>query len=139
MNDTLLSNQPGLMDLFRRLKCYVVDWKPEGGYNGPPADHQAAPLDHAEVASSQLADSPDHDPRHVVALDIDHPAWLVKSTTPGHSHLYIDVPGGIEHEAYMDLLAALAACGVIEDGYCFASKRRMKTFLRFPWVKKQAA
>lgn len=74
--------------------------------------------------------------KHALLLDIDHPAWLVKSSTEGHFHLYIDVPGGIRHDDYMRLLGSLADCGVIEHGYAGASQRRGHTSLRLPWVKK---
>lgn len=81
----------------------------------------------------------DANTRHALLLDIDHPAWLIKSSTAGHYHLYIDVPDGIEHEKYMRLLGELAGCGVIEKGYANTSQVRGFTSLRFPWVRKEQA
>ena len=63
------------------------------------------------------------------------PAWLIPSSTPGHSHLYVDV--SIREDAYFQLLDALANAGVIQRGYADASKRRGGTALRLPWIKKE--
>ena len=71
---------------------------------------------------------------HKVVLDIDLPAVLVPSSTPGHHHLYID------HELpwpkYEALLWALEAAGLIENGYAGASSARGHTAARLTWVKK---
>lgn len=75
-------------------------------------------------------------PMHAVVLDLDVPAYLIPSSTPGHSHLYIDVE--IEEELYFKLLDVLAEARVVEAGYVGASKRRGSTCLRLPWVKKEA-
>jgi hypothetical protein len=71
---------------------------------------------------------------HRPVLDIDLPAQLVPSSTPGHFHLYLDVE--VPHGAYMALLEALAAAGIIERGYCNASRERGYTAVRLPWVRK---
>ena len=65
---------------------------------------------------------------------LDGPAVLVPSSTPGHSHLYIDVP--MTWEQYEAILTALADAGVMEQGYYRASKLRKGTHLRLPWVRK---
>lgn len=72
---------------------------------------------------------------HTIAIDLDVPAVLVPSSTPGHSHLYIDSP--MSWDAYLAILKALGAAGVIEDGYVAASERRGFTTLRLPWIKKE--
>jgi hypothetical protein len=74
------------------------------------------------------------DEGHAILLDLDVPAWLIESSTPGHSHLYIDVDTTWDNVA--ELLIALVKCGVIEPGYAAASLRRRATFLRLPWVEK---
>lgn len=73
---------------------------------------------------------------HQVVLDIDHPCWVVESSTPGRHHLYIEVPGGISWPHYQNLLNALSSAGVIETGYRNASVRRTFSTLRLPWIKK---
>lgn len=73
---------------------------------------------------------------HAVLLDLDVPHWLIESSTPGHSHLYVDVQ--VREKDYFELLDALAKCGIIETGYARASKMKGGTFLRLPWVKKEA-
>lgn len=94
----------------------------------------------AQVISSELNSTYQYgdpqDPMHVVALDLDHAAWLIPSSTNDHSHLYIDLP--IPWSKYSKLLDVLAECGIIEKGYRDASVKRKATFLRLPWVKKGA-
>lgn len=78
-----------------------------------------------------------HDPttgKHRPILDIDLPAALIPSSTPGHYHLYIDKP--MEWDRYEDLLDALSAVGIIEEGYASASCDREYTSVRLPWIKK---
>lgn len=74
--------------------------------------------------------------KHAPIIDLDGPHRLVPSTTPGHSHLYLDVE--MSWFRYVLLLAALRYAGVIERGFFLWSLRRGQTFARLPWVKKQA-
>jgi hypothetical protein len=71
---------------------------------------------------------------HRPVLDIDVPAYLVPSTRPGHSHLYIDVE--LDAEKYFNLLDALADCGILEEGYAGVSRARGNSAVRVPWVEK---
>jgi hypothetical protein len=73
---------------------------------------------------------------HKPVIDIDLPAQLVPSSTPGHYHLYLDVE--VPWDAYVDLLEALAAAGIVEHGYVSASIARGYTAVRPPWVRKPA-
>lgn len=72
---------------------------------------------------------------HSPVLDIDFPARLVPSATPGHFHLYFD---GLELSwiRYVPLLEALGEAGVIEPGYAGASIARGGTFVRTPEFPK---
>lgn len=88
----------------------------------------------AHVATSLVAEKTD---RHRVVLDIDMEAELIPSTTPGHYHLYLDHE--MSWRQYRRLLVALAAAGIVEEGYVGASERRGFTCVRLPWVKKSAA
>lgn len=69
-------------------------------------------------------------------LDIltDHDLALVPSTTEGHQHLILGVD--LPWEKYIKLLAILATCGIIEQGYANASIAKGYTGIRPPWVKK---
>lgn len=87
-------------------------------------------LNEANVVTSMIRDSN----LHTVVLDIDIPAALVPSTTPGKHHLYIDAP--MPWSTYETLLKALADAGVIEEGYALASMSRGFTSVRLPWVRK---
>lgn len=119
----------GLHDLFRRLALKKgVRWQE---YQDA-AQLELATLEDADIVTSQLPDG-----RHIIAIDLDVPAYQVASTTESHSHLYIDVPGGIDWEDYVALLELLAKLGVLESGYVAASKGRGFTSLRLPWVKKE--
>lgn len=73
---------------------------------------------------------------HWPVIDIDVPAHLVPSSTPGHSHLYIDVP--VPGEQYWALLEALADAGIVQPGYVGACWSRGYTSVRLPWVRKGA-
>lgn len=77
------------------------------------------------------------DIRHLFMVDIDHPCFLVPSTTEGHHHLYIDVPGGVRQREFFDLMGAMAHAGIVEPGYVEASMDQGHASLRPPWVKKE--
>lgn len=87
-------------------------------------------LAYANVVTSRLVDSP----LHTLMIDLDVPATLVPSSTPGHSHLYIDVP--MDWLVYREVLHTLANAGIVQDGYVQASIRRGFTSLRLPWISK---
>jgi len=132
----------GLMGLLRRLESWKIDWQKVGdSYEaGDIRERADVDSDEANAVCSWIKD-PNFgifdDQKHVVALDLDIPAYLVPSSTEGHSHLYIDVPGGVEHEDYMELVALLGRIGVVEDGYAAVSLKRGFTDLRLPWVAKE--
>jgi len=79
----------------------------------------------ANLVSSELQEMPGF---HAPALDLDLPARLVPSSTPGHFHLYVDVP--LTWRKYRRLLRALVRAGLVERGYYNISKLRRATFLR---------
>lgn len=89
-----------------------------------------APLDEAWVVSS------DTGMWHRPVLDLDFPARLVPSTTPGHFHLYLDIDLGWDD--YQWLLSVMAEVGILEKGYVGAAIERGATHVRLPWVKKKA-
>lgn len=75
--------------------------------------------------------------RHRLLLDLDVPAALVPSSTPGHSHLYVDAD--LDAGQLARLLEVLADAGVIEASYAAVSIARGHTALRLPNVKKEVA
>ena len=89
--------------------------------------------DDANVVSSHLHFMPEHAP----IIDLDFPHRYVPSTTPGHAHLYLDVP--ISRWRLYALLWGLYVGGVIEKGYFLWSLRRGGTFVRRPGVAKTEA
>jgi hypothetical protein len=88
------------------------------------------PPEEATILSSRITGSRDH----TFMIDVDVRASLVPSSTPGHSHLYIDVP--VSWRKYKRVLRALVQAGVVEAGYYNASKKRGFTALRPPWRMK---
>jgi len=61
-------------------------------------------------------------------------AELVPSSTPGHSHLYIDTE--MPWKDYRWFLKSLARAGIIEEGFYRASVEREQTMLRKPGIYK---
>lgn len=94
----------------------------------------------ANVVGSELHhqphDTPDGMRLHAPVLDIDYPARLVPSSTPGHFHLYLDKP--MPWPRYAFLLWALSVAGIIEPGYARAGLRRRGTFARVRPSKPKA-
>ena len=88
--------------------------------------------DGANVVSSLLTNG-----MHAPAIDLDVKARLIPSSTPGHSHLYID------HELswadYLRVLKLLAKVGIVEHGIVSSAERRGTTLLRLPHAKKPGA
>lgn len=91
---------------------------------------QSASIEDAILLSSEAGDDGMHKP----VIDFDVPIRVVQSSTPGHSHLYIDVE--MTWEEYENLLKALGKAGLVEEGYIHASIAREGTHVRLPWVKK---
>lgn len=118
-----------------RARCFkVTQWSTDSSNNDALPDRYEASANNADVVSSRIKGAF----QHQLVLDIDHEAWLVKSTTPGHFHLYINVPGGIDWTKYGTMMLAMAAAGVLEEGYVKASISRGYSSVRLPWVKKVA-
>jgi len=96
-----------------------------------------ADLAEANVVSSLIPRPAGSLPTHRPVLDLDVPAFLVPSSTPGHSHLYIDQD--VPDAEFWRLCDALAEAGILQEGYVSASKSRGYTSVRLPWVKKPEA
>ncbi len=121
------------LSLFPHPFIKVKEWKESSSGKGTVAAaiEYTSDIDEADLIISRVSKD---SILHTIMLDLDVPAVLVPSTTPGHSHLYIDVP--LTWGSYRTLLDALAACKVLEKGFAEASKKRGFTALRLPWIKK---
>lgn len=121
---------------FDRLRTFkVLKWHADGESAGITADahsmlDETDMLGEADIVTSQFKDSE----THMAVLDIDVPAALVPSSTPGKHHLYISTL--MDWETYERLLDAMADAGILEPGYVGASKARGFTAVRLPWVVK---
>lgn len=135
---TAISKSKNLLELLPNLTpMRILKWAESSNEDEQETADQREPAEYlngANVATSLRREATFFTPKHAVLLDLDVPAYLVPSSTPGHSHLYIDV--SISEPAYFRLLDALAQCGIIEEGYAKASKAKGATYLRLPWIKK---
>lgn len=124
-----------VLTLLAHLRLFkVTKWDEDSSVTYSQEEREAATsITEANVSTSIREDAPDH---HALLLDLDVPAWLLPSSTPGHSHLYVDV--SIPTPKFYALLDALADAGVIQHGYATSSKHRGGTALRLPWIKKTA-
>jgi len=121
-------NDEAIPGRYPRVMYKEVKWQDEYGAEGWSRT-EATGWQDAEVVSSEIGGG-----MHSPVLDIDVSAYLVPSSTPGHSHLYIDYP--MSWRQYKRLLKALAKSGLVEPGYVKASIRRKHTAVRVPWLKK---
>lgn len=123
---------------FARLGSSLFSWWRSDTLNTERAGHhgegrwEVASHEDANLISSRLQGSPKG--LHSPVLDIDFPARLVPSATPGHFHLYLDRP--MTWDAYEELLKALAKAKIISRHYLKHSVLRQATMARPPWVPK---
>lgn len=99
-----------------------------------PADDGREIVDpsHGNLVSSLCSDG-----MHMPVLDLDIPHRYEPSSTPGHGHLYLDVP--MTWDVCVKLLGALADAGIIEEGFARLSIERGASFVRKPGVHKPAS
>ena len=91
-------------------------------YMGPDYEARGEPRQVNFAFQANLLASKMRDGRHAPVLDLDVPAKMVPSKTPGNHHLYIDVP--MSWFRYKVLLRVLGWVGILEPGYVRASIRR---------------
>lgn len=108
-----------------------LDGEPHSDSNNPTNDRveETNPGD-ADLVCSDLV----HGQKHKPVIDFDVPVTLVPSGTPGHSHLYIDVP--VNAHFYFKMLDAMADAGVVERGFANLSRERGFGSVRVPWKPK---
>jgi hypothetical protein len=78
--------------------------------------------------SGNLVGSLTNHGRHMPALDIDFPARLIPSKTPGHYHLYLDIP--LSYMQYLKLVDTLTEVGILAEGNRMQMVLTGQTFLR---------
>lgn len=122
----------------RRL-AYVdgLNSKKKGDYEEHPWDPPAGKA--PNLVGSKLDCPEGVDPRsfdglHAPCIDLDYPAYLIESSTPGHFHLYLEKK--VPWDKYKAVLRALADADLIEEGYYNASVKHGGSYLRLPGEKK---
>ena len=106
----------------------------QGGEDRPATEDLAAANVISSISRGEVPAHVGGRPRHWPVLDLDIPAVLVPSSTPGHSHLYLDVE--MNDEQFWAMCDALVEAGVLQPGYVSACKSRGYTSVRLPWVRK---
>lgn len=129
---------PNQVDEYGRMVGWIEQEKLDNQNSGKQGDPATNPVPLGQKAnlilSRQHVSTPVEDQTrwyHRPVLDIDFPARLVPSSTEGHFHLYLDGVL-IPHDKFMYLLAALASCGIISEGYHKYSTDRGYTAVRMP-------
>lgn len=115
----------------RALRRFKYDENNRPGHEDYGAEHRDA----SSIETADLVISKAVGEWHYPVLDIDYPAALVPSSTPGHFHLYLN--RAVPWEKYQAVLDALADACLIESGYRNASKERGYTSVRLPWRPKK--
>lgn len=121
-----------------RHRISKIDEQKEGEYHEDDANERNEPVDKdfGNTISSRIVGTDTETPddgttwKHAPVLDLDFPAMLVPSSTPGHFHLYLDKV--MTWPEYEQLLEALEVAHVLEPGYVSASRARRATFVRDP-------
>lgn len=131
-----MNNILSMLSRFPHDIYHVTRWENSSSGADGCGEFEAAGIQWADIISSQIRSDDLNNPghHHTIMLDLDVPAQMIPSSTPGHSHLYIDVVN--DWDTYCKLLDALVAANVLEAGYVRASKARGFTALRLPWIKK---
>lgn len=130
-----------LRDMLSKMSRYAgINWEGEdydpdddGRYSVQDVEDTEAFGSHTHT-STDLLGGDTVTRHHMLALDIDVPAILRPSSTPGHHHLLVDLD--IPEEDLFEFLDAAVKIGLIEEGYAEVSKSRGETFVRAPWVRK---
>lgn len=111
----------------RTLAYLNLDYR--GGYESKTP--VPASVENANVVTSLLPNG-----NHAPCIDLDFPAYLIPSTTPGHFHLYLEKE--LSWKEYEKLLKAMSEVGIIEKNYYSMSEKIKQTVLRLPYIKKPA-
>jgi hypothetical protein len=88
------------------------------------------PLEEAPPQTAELVCSDVGMGLHKPVIDLDLPAKLVPSGTPGHSHLYLEQE--VPFEDYMRILEALAFAGIVQWGFHDSTRERGFGSVRHP-------
>lgn len=147
---------PGLRALLAKQQCFAVEYWGADSDSPDYRDRDTADLNEAHVVSSadratwnkpkvkigpvtQLDDlfglEEYEVPLHRIVIDVDHQAHLVESSTPGHHHLYVEIPP-VPWDDYVKWLEASALIGLVSPGYVNACISRGHSDVRLPWIHK---
>lgn len=100
-------------------------------YHEDNQNNETDDLEKANLISSKVKGTT----KHIPMFDIDFPAALIPSTTPGHFHLYLGKE--LTEDQMEKLVFTLYDVGIIADGNRNQWTRFKGQFLRLPWIKKR--
>lgn len=134
------ARHPGFFAMCGDLVAKIIKFGKPGEYGGTKDEmvNEDADLEDANLLTSLVTyarGTNDGKGIHKIVLDIDMPAMLIPSSTPGHHHLIIDRT--LDWPVYVKLLDALAEAGIVEQAYVSVSKSKGYTAIRTPWTKKE--
>lgn len=109
--------------LFERRERRFAVLNTTEGYDREPLNIHAEADDEATLITSYI----DGD-MHAPVIDLDYEAILKPSSTEGHYHLFLEKE--VMWDDYVELLLALAKCGLVEQGYADASIAKGYTAVR---------
>jgi hypothetical protein len=99
-----------------------------------PADRTKA---QAQASDANLISSELDSGMHKPVLDLDFPAFIVESSTPGHGHLYIEQE--LTWDQYKALLDGFLAAGLIQKAWYQNAIKDKRSYVRLPHVRKPKA
>lgn len=115
-------------DIWQKRTLYHLDQRTDG-YGGL-VDGTRNMVDHPNEANlvGSRTKGPWND--HYPAIDVDLPVIAYPSSTPGHSHLFIDRK--MKWKVYDGLLKALVTAGIVEEKYYEASAKEQCSYIFLP-------
>jgi hypothetical protein len=97
-------------------------------------DYEVKP-DEADINNGNLIGSATQQGTHAPVFDLDFPAYLLPSSSPGKFHLYLEKE--ISWESYLDILESMVNAGLLEPGWVDSGITNGAMLLRPPGVFKE--
>ncbi len=123
-----------LQDSYGRTFWITKSMKIDDEYSSRHGQMEERPIEtseHEAMLISSLCREGDHAP----VLDIDFPAELIPSSTPGHFHLYLHKR--MPWDTYKRLLVALRKADIIQNEWCEMSFKREATMALKPGIDRK--
>lgn len=107
----------------------------EAAYSTGYSDYYVQPKTSDPARANVVSSEIEGTDLHTLMIDIDMPARLIESSTPGCYHLYIDRP--MTYKQLKAILEPMMNAGVVEEGFYKMFIKHKATHLRPPWFDKE--